>query len=317
VQLLIAMGALDATRTLAWTPRLMWVSALVGGLLFGYGMVLAAGCPQRSLVKAGAGSMRSAVTVVVVAITALMTLRGLFAPVRVGLFDAFAIPLATPQDFGALLASATGMAAGAIRWVAAVLALAAAALLAWRVRAKVDRGTWVGGVVVGLLLTAALYFTGRVGFLAEHPETLEAAWLGTQSKRPEGLTFSAPLAHGLDLLTLWTDKGTVVSFGVLVALGVLVGSFVSAKVRGEFRLELFASPREFGAHVLGGVLMGFGGVTALGCSIGNGVTGLALLSAGALLATLGIVAGAWVALLQQVKRKEIDTDAPTASAATA
>lgn len=315
VQMLIATGNLDATRTIAWSPRLLWVSALAGGLLFGYGMVLAAGCPQRSLVKAGQGSMRSVVTVIVVAITALMTLRGLFAPLRVGVFDAFAVTLATPGDVGAIAGTAFGVSAQALRWTLAALLLAGAAALAWRLRAVLDRGTVIGGLTVGLLLTAALFLTGRVGFLAEHPETLEAAWLGTQSKRPEGLSFSAPLAHGLDLLTLWTDKGTLASFGVLVALGVIAGSFASALWRREFRLEVFATPREFGEYVLGGVLMGFGGVTALGCSIGNGVTGAALLGVGSLLATLGISAGAWLALTRQVKRLSAAGDAVPATAA--
>jgi uncharacterized membrane protein YedE/YeeE len=303
VQLLMATGSLDAGRTLAWTPRLLWVSSLAGGLIFGYGMVLAGGCPQRSLVKTGAGSLRSAVTLMVAAVAAMMTLRGMFAPVRVGVFDAFAVQLPQSQDLGTLLAGALPVSAGAIRWLLAVALLAIAVAFAWRVRAA-GRSHAVGGVAVGLLLGAALFLTGRIGFLAEHPETLEAAWLGTQSRRPEGLTFAAPLAHLLDLLTLWTDKATVPTFGVMMVLGVLLGSFASAWTRGEVRLEVFASPREFGAHAMGGLMMGFGGVTALGCSIGNGVTGLALLSAGSILAVIGIVAGAWVALRLQIRRGE-------------
>ena len=82
----------------------------------------------------------------------------------------------------------------------------------------------------------------------------------------------------------------------MVALGVLIGAFVSAKLRGDFKLESFRTPGELGAHSAGALLMGFGGITALGCSLGNGVTGLALLSSGALLATIGITAGAWLAL---------------------
>jgi uncharacterized protein len=158
---------------------------------------------------------------------------------------------------------------------------------------------------VGLLVAAAFYLTGKIGFLPENPETLEPAWLGTQSKRPEGLSFSAPLGHALDLLTLWSDKATVATFGVMVALGVLLGAFVTAKLRGDFKLESFRTPGELGAHSAGALLMGFGGITALGCSLGNGVTGMALLSSGALLATVGITAGAWLAL----KRK-----APSAAA---
>ena len=94
---------------------------------------------------------------------------------------------------------------------------------------------WVGGVLVGLLVPLAWWLTGHLGYLAEHPETLEPAWLGTQSKRPEGLSFTAPLAHAMDLLTLWTDRNTTASFGVLVALGVVAGSALSALLRREFK----------------------------------------------------------------------------------
>jgi hypothetical protein len=168
----------------------------------------------------------------------------------------------------------------------------------------------VGGVVVGLLVGASFFLTGGIGFIPEHPETLEPAWLGTQSRRPEALSFSAPMAHALDLLTMWSDKATVATFGVMLSLGVLVGAWVTAQLRGDFRLESFGSPREMGEHFVGAVLMGFGGVTALGCSVGNGVTGLAMLSAGATLAVAGITAGAWFALVQQLRAADAVVQMP-------
>lgn len=244
-----------------------------------------------------------------------MTLRGAFAPVRVGLLDAWGVGLGAPQDLGSLFAKAVAVPAAAVRWVIALAALAAVAAYAWKVRASLERGHWLGGIAVGLLVGAAFYLTGKLGFLAEHPETLEPAWLGTQSRRPEGLSFSAPLAHTLDLLTLWSDKATVATFGVMLALGVLVGAAVTARVRGDFRLESFSGPKELGEHLLGGVLMGFGGVTAVGCSIGNGVTGLALLSAGSLLAVGGIVAGALLALRLQMRQADESPNGPAIAVA--
>jgi uncharacterized membrane protein YedE/YeeE len=296
LQALAATGLVDATRTLAWSPRLAWVSCIVGGLIFGYGMILADGCPQRSLVKASSGSLRSAVVAVVAALAAVMTLRGVLAPARANWLDVWSVQLAGPQDLGNIISTATSVPVGALRWALVVIAFAAALGYAWRKHRHALRQTWIAGIGVGLILVAALYLTGRIGFVAEHPETLEPAWLGTQSNRPEGLNFTAPLANALDLLTLWTDKSTVPTFGVMLVLGVLLGAYASAKVRGEFKLQGFASHREFGEHVLGAVMMGFGGVTALGCSIGNGVTGLAWLSTGSMLAVTGITAGAWLAL---------------------
>ncbi|WP_222622974.1 YeeE/YedE family protein [Ramlibacter cellulosilyticus] len=302
LQALISAGSFDATRTIAWGERFPWVSYLVGGLLFGYGMILAGGCPQRCLVKAGSGNLKALATLVIVAVVSLMTLRGAFAPIRANGLDAVAASLGGSQDLGAVLGRALASSAGTMRWIVALLVAAAVLALAWRVRAQLKPAHWFGGVAVGLLVAAAFWLTGTIGFLPEHPETLEPAWLGTQSKRPEGLSFSAPLGHALDLLTLWTDRNTVATFGVTVALGVLLGAFVSAKLRGDFKLESFQTPRELGAHTAGAALMGFGGITALGCSLGNGVTGLAMLSSGALLATAGITAGAWLALLRQAPR---------------
>lgn len=315
VQALLAAGAFDASRTIYWGERFPWLSYLVGGLLFGYGMILAGGCPQRCLVKAGSGNLKALVTLVLIAIVSLMTLRGAFAGLRANGLDAFAITLGGSQDLGGLLGRNLSVSPVALRWALALAILAAVLALAWRVRAQLKAAHWTGGLLVGLLVAAAFYLTGNVGFLPEHPETLEPAWLGTQSRRPEALSFSAPLGHALDLLTLWTDKATVATFGVMLALGTLVGSFVSAKLRGDFKLESFQTPRELGAHAAGAALMGFGGITALGCSLGNGVTGLAMLSAGALIATGGITAGAWLALVRQGRRAGAGSNIPVSSRA--
>jgi uncharacterized protein len=115
------------------------------------------------------------------------------------------------------------------------------------------------------------------------------------------------MGHALDLLTMWSDKATVATFGVTLSAGVLLGAFASAKLRGDFRLESFRTARELGQHSAGAALMGFGGITALGCSVGNGVTGVAMLSTGALLATLGISAGAWFALARQLRAADAVT----------
>jgi uncharacterized membrane protein YedE/YeeE len=315
VQALLAAGLFDGSRTIAWGERFPWLSYLVGGLLFGYGMILAGGCPQRCLVKAGSGNLKALVTLVVVAIASTMTLRGAFAGWRANGLDTVALSLAGSQDVGAVLARGLGLPAALLRWLLSVAVTGAVLALAWKVRAQVKPAHWIGGILVGLLVAAAFFLTGRIGFLAENPETLEPAWLGTQSHRPEGLSFSAPLGHALDLLTLWSDKATVATFGVTVALGVLLGSFLMAKWRGDFRIESFRTPGELGAHTGGALLMGFGGITALGCSIGNGVTGLAMLSSGSLLAVAGICTGAWLAL--QRGRSRAGADSPLTAPGTA
>jgi len=301
VQAMAAGGVFDASRTLAWAERLPWFSCLAGGLLFGIGMMVAPGCPQRCLVKAGMGDLRAAFTLLVIAVVAIFTLRGVLAGPRVSLFDSLGTSLGRPQDLGSLLGGALSVSPGLLRTLFTGLVVAAVGALAWRHRARLDRLSVIGGIGVGLLLAAALWLTGRVGFVAEHPETLDAAWLGTQGRRPEGLSFVSPLANTLDLLMLWSDKNTVATFGVVLAIAVVLGSHLSARWRGDWKVESFRTPQDLGASVAGGALMGFGGVTALGCSVGNGVTGVALLSTGSLLAVVGMVAGALLVLRYQAR----------------
>ena len=301
---LIGAGWLDATRAVPWSDRFLWLSYLVGGAIFGFGMVLASGCPQRNLVKAASGSMKAWVTLIVTAVSAQMTLRGILATPRVGWLDAAGVQLAHPQDAGSMLASVTGMAAPGLRWMVLVVLLVVVGTLLWRTRPAMERSHWVGGIGVGLLVVAAWALTGHLGFLPEHPDTLEAAWMGTASHRPEALTFTAPVAHSLDLLTLWSDSNTGATFGVTVTLGVLLGSAASAVWRRDFHVESFRSADDLGNHLLGAVLMGFGGVTAMGCSIGQGISGMSLLSTGSFLAVAGIVGGSWLALHLQARRLE-------------
>ncbi len=296
---LIEMSWLDATKTNAWSTRLLWVSNTVGGLIFGFGMVLAAGCPQRNLVKAGAGNLKAWVTLLVAAVSAQMTLRGVLSELRVGFFDTFNVSLNTPQDVASILVHGGAWDVGQLRWLVLGAYLVIAGALLWRNRRSMEVAHWVGGAGVGLLVVAAWCLTAYVGFIAEHPETLEPSWSGTYSHRPEALSFAAPLAHSLDLLTLWSDRNNVATYGVTVCLGTLLGSAAAALMRHQFHIESFSNSTDMVHHIAGGVLIGFGGVTAMGCSIGQGISGLALQSAGAILAVAGITAGAWLGLRYQ------------------
>jgi hypothetical protein len=303
---LMEAGLLDATQTLAWSKRLLWLSYLVGGTLFGLGMVLASGCPQRNLVKLGSGSLKALVTLLVAGVTAQMTLRGVLSEVRVNLLDPVAVLLEVPQDLGSILSRFTGIGSAKLRWLILAVVFALSAPWWWKNRHSMERQQWLAGTAIGVLVVGAWWLTGYVGYIPEHPDTLEATWVGTYSHRPEAFTFAAPIAHSLDLLTLWSDRNTTLSYGVMVSLGTLLGGAALAMARKEFRVESFQNPRDMLNHLLGGALMGFGGVTAMGCSIGQGVSGLSLLSAGAFLAVAGIILGVWLALRFETWQLERD-----------
>lgn len=300
-QALIGLGGMDLSMSIYTSRRLSWLSQALGGAMFGYGMVLAGGCPSRNLTRLGAGNLKALVVLMVVGLVAQMSLRGVFAAPRANGLDLVAFNLAGPQDLPSWLARATGASTESMR-IALCVAIAVP-LGVWLFRSADFRrpAAWLGSVAVGAVVVAAWVLTGAVGHLAEHPETLEAAWLATASRRPEALSFVAPTAHLLDLMTLWSDRSTTMSFGVAVLLGTVAGAAVSAQWRREFHWESFRTLRDLSQHLVGAALMGAGGVLALGCSIGQGLSGVSLLSVGSLVAVAAIVFGAWMALRQQAR----------------
>jgi uncharacterized membrane protein YedE/YeeE len=232
-----------------------------------------------------------------------MTLKGLFGQWRASFLDPMALNLAergwSDQSLATALAKATGLdarlslplAAGA-----ATLALAVFALKDKRFRS--NRSQVLGGAVLGLLVVAAWYLTGHIGY-GENPETLETVYFATNTRTLESLSFVAPLAYGLELLMLWTDKSLHASFGIALVVGVVGGSATYSLAAGKFRWEGFASITDLRDQLIGALLMGFGGVTALGCTIGQGLSGISTLAIGSFIAVAGIVGGS-VATLKYI-----------------
>lgn len=284
-------GLFDASGTIYTGSRLPWLSSLVGGLCFGAGMTLASGCGSKTLIRLGAGNLKSLVVFVFIAIGAYMTMRGLFAVWRVALLEPVAIELAHSQTLPAFLATAGISPANALLLATATVG-GGLLLAALGRRSGWQADVLLGGVGVGLLCVAGWYLTGHIGHVAEHPETLEEAFIATNSGRAESLSFVAPLAYTLELLMLWSDRSRVLTFGIASSLGVIAGAALHALVSGSFRIESFRDPADLLRHISGGLLMGFGGVTALGCTIGQGISGFSTLALSSMLTTAAIVAGA-------------------------
>jgi uncharacterized membrane protein YedE/YeeE len=294
-------GLIDLGKSIYRTPNFTWLSYLVGGATFGVGMVLASGCGSKTLIRIGGGNLKSLVVFLVLGVVAYMTMRGIFGVFRVNVLEKAALAFPGGQDIPALL-SAAGMDPKAA-FLLAVLVIGGgltAFCLINRDFRTLDN--LLGGLGTGLAVVAAWYISGHFGYLAEHPDTLEEAFLTTNSGRMESLSFVAPQAYTLELLMLWSDTSRTLTFAIATVLGVVAGSAAWALITDKFRWEGFASVEDTASHLLGAALMGFGGVVAMGCTVGQGISGISTLALGSFATFLAIVAGAAVTIKFQYWR---------------
>ena len=276
-QLLAGIGAVDLTKSVYLQPSFSAPLMFLGGLLFGYGMVLANGCGSRALVLLGRGNLRSFVVVIVLGIAAQMTLRGLIAPARILLLQAsqtkpamHSVP-ALLSTFGVGESFARALAASVITAGLIIFAFAHAPFQrAW--------GQIGAGVAVGLLVTAGWFATGYLGADDFNPAAVTS------------LTFISPIADTVQYAMLST--GLALNFGIAMVAGVFAGSLApGALLTKRFHWEGYSSPRHMLRSICGAALMGSGGAMAYGCSIGQGLTGLSTLALASLVAAAGILLG--------------------------
>jgi uncharacterized membrane protein YedE/YeeE len=292
------LGWIDPAKTFYTASRVLWLSALVGGLLFGFGMVLASGCGSKTLVRMGSGSLKALVVFFVMGFAAFATLRGITAVWRVQTVDAVGFGMADSSSVPHWLAGQLGQPG----WTTALALLMGLAMLLWSLS---SRTVWtghhvLGGLGLGACVTAMWWVTGHLGFVPEHPETLDAVHLATSTGQMESLTFTAPMAYLLEFLVYYSDTSRTLTTGVASVLGVVCGSLVHSLWTRSFRWEGFRGTQDTALHVVGALLMGVGGVAALGCTVGQGLSGVSTLSLTSLLALAGIVAGALAGLRFQL-----------------
>ena len=296
------LGVIDPSKVLYHSNRWIWLSAGVGGLMFGFGMVLASGCGSKTLVRVGSGSLKSLIVLIVMGASAFATMKGVSAVVRVATVDRVGVDFATAASLPHWLAATIGLPV-----TVAGLGLAWAlggTLMAWalvgagfRTRDNLQAGVGIGGIVL-----AMWWVSGNLGHVLEHPLTLEETFLASNSGRAEALSFVAPVAYTLDWILFFSDRGKVLSIGVVSVLGVIVGSWVYSVGSRTFRWEGFGGTEDVANHLVGALLMGVGGVTAMGCTIGQGLSGISTLSANSVVAVAAIVVGAVAALRYQAWR---------------
>ncbi|HEX9183330.1 MAG TPA: YeeE/YedE family protein [Burkholderiales bacterium] len=296
-------GLVNLSKSIYPGPSFTWLSYIVGGFLFGVGMTLGSGCGSKTLIRIGGGNLKSLVVFVFLGIAAYMTLRGLFGAFRVGVLERASVTLAPGQDLPALLAAGTGMAKAT--WTAILAAVIGGALAAYAYASREFRANFdytLGGVVTGLVVVGGWVVSGVVGYVAEDPQTLQEAFVATNTGRMESFSFVAPLAYSLEYLMFWTDKSKIVTYGIASAIGVIAGSAAYALATRTFRWEGFRDAEDTANHVVGGIFMGFGGITALGCTIGQAITGVSTLALGSFLTFFAIVGGSALTMKYQYWR---------------
>lgn len=251
VQAAALLGLIDTNEARMMAVPGSWSGAVVGGLLFGSGMILARGCSGRLLVLASTGNLRSVVSGMIFAVVAQMTITGWLEPLRTWIAKLWLTPGGRNVDL--LLASGLPRGAGLVIGLAiAVLALE----LSRRYRIGLSRLVFASGVgfsvAVGWALTSAL---AQVAF---DPVQIES------------MTFTGPSAS---TLMFFLDRSSVLQFDVGLVPGVVLGAFLAAAFAGELKIQGFEGPGPMRNAMIGAVMMGFGGILAGGCAIGAGVTG--------------------------------------------
>ncbi|RMG31376.1 MAG: YeeE/YedE family protein [Gammaproteobacteria bacterium] len=277
------------------TPMFAWPRYLLGGFLFGIGMTLGSGCGNKTFLRIGGGNLKSVVVLLFMALFAyLMMYTNFMSTVFLSWMQPLFIDLSAhgigSQGLGHLLAAVLPVDALKLRYAAAgVLGFA---LLVWVFRSPDFRGRFdnvLGGAVVGLAIVAAWYVTaGPLGqSWMEEAEFMDQPPLHVAA---QSYTFVSPAGD----LVHWIDGGfanVLVSFGMMAGAGVMVGSFLYAVLSRNFRIEWFASVKDFVRHAVGGVLMGIGGVLGMGCTFGQGITGVSTLALGSFLTLGSIILG--------------------------
>ena len=275
-QVLAAAGLVDLGKSIYLQPAFSAPVLFLGGLLFGYGMVMSNGCGSRALVLLGRGNLRSLVVVIILAIFAQMTLKGLIAPSRIAMVGA-SQTTATANSLPALLGS-LGISEVAARMIAASALAAALIIFAFAYAPfRKSPGQILAGIVMGFLVAAGWFATGYLGADDFNPVPVTS------------LTFIAPIADALQYMMLST--GSTLNFGIVTVFAVFTGSLVTALLTGRFHLEGYQSPRHMLRSAGGAALMGTGGVMAFGCSVGQGLTGVSTLSLASFIAVAGILIG--------------------------
>ena len=284
VAVLQGFGIADMSQSMYLAPSLTWGANIVGGVMFGFGMVFAGGCLSRNLVRAGGGDLRSVMVLLITGIVSYMTIGGLIGPLRVSLFSAPTLDLAgmglRSQGLGEILAALTSVSIASATMAAVIIVAGAIVIYCLAESGFRTSGPHLAaGVGIGLCVVAGWALTGLAyDDFADVPVQLIS------------LSYVRPTGDTIDYAMRFTALGAP-GFGVVTTIGALLGGFVGAISSGRFHLTTFADTSDTVRNMFGAVLMGIGGVLALGCTVGQAMTGFSTLAVGSILTFIFIVLG--------------------------
>lgn len=274
-------GVVDLGSAQIVRPSFSIAGVLVGGALFGVGMVLANSCGARALVLLAGGNLRALVTVVFLGLGAQASLTGVLVPVRQW-FQALAPVTLEQGSLPQVLQAAQWGPYASFALLALLPAVLLTAYALWQPALRRSPAQWLSAIIIGALVAVGWWLTATVDVDPFDPEKLTS------------LSFIAPIAESL--LYVQVAVGRVFSPGPAMVLGVLTGACAMALFTRSAKWEGFESPARLAKTAVGGWLMGFGGVLAVGCSIGQGLTGLSTLAIATFPAVIGIVGGSLMAI---------------------
>lgn len=296
VALMSHLGWIDVSKSFYTGNRVLYLSTIIGSILFGIGMVLASGCGSKTLIRIGGGNLKSLVVFMVLGLVAYMSMRGFLGLMKVNSIDKVSLTLSTNQDLPSIFSAALGIGKENLRSILSLLIGGLFIAFALLKKSFWNSENILAGVGVGIGITAIWWVSGHFAHLTENPSTLQEAFLVTNSGRMESLSFVAPYAYSLDWLMFTSDKSKVLTIGIVAVIGMIVGSAISALLRKNFRWESFRGAEDTTNHLVGAALMGFGGVTAIGCTVGQGLSGLSTLALNSFIAFPGFIFGAYLSL---------------------
>jgi len=309
--------------------QLLWIENLLGGLLFGIGMTLASGCGNKTLIRIGGGNIKSIMVLAVIAVIAYFMInpfpgsdKTLYSQLFYGWVNPLAVGLSTNQDLGAMLFGADKVALGRMVMGGIVGVL----MLIFVFKSSEFRGSFdniLAGLLIGLIVVGAWYISSNVMINAEgentslqkyvqdwdllaKPDEVKPAQAGPLAA--QSFTFINPMGQTLGYIANGFDK-TLLTFGIMALAGVILGSFLWSLISRSFRIEWFASFKDFVNHFIGAILMGFGGVLSMGCTVGQAITGVSTLAVGSFITFFAIVLGSALTMKIQYYKMVYEADA--------